>query len=207
MASENRVQWVYTSKDRDELAARYDEWAKDYDADVANDFEWRGAELACATFAKYVSSDARVMDVGVGTGLVGWELTKLGFSNMDGFDLSPGMIEEAKAKGWYRSLKVGVLGEPLSDYADDTYDAALAAGVFTEGHAPASGFDEVVRIAKPGGYFVITLRPDIYETNGFKAKEAELAGKMTLVEATDPVAMLPKGEPDIRHQVRVYEIL
>ena len=211
MASENRVQWVYASKDRGELAARYDEWAKDYDADLANDFEWRGAELAWATFAKYVSSDARVMDVGVGTGLAGWELTKLGFSNMDGFDLSPGMIEEAKAKakakGWYRSLKVGVLGEPLGDYADDTYDAALATGVFTEGHAPASGFDEVVRIVKPGSYFVITLRPDIYETNGFKAKEAELAGKMTLVKATDPVAMLPKGEPDIRHQVRVYEIL
>ena len=31
MASENRVQWVYASKNRDELAARYDEWAKDYD--------------------------------------------------------------------------------------------------------------------------------------------------------------------------------
>ena len=126
---------------------------------------------------------------------------------MDGFDLSPGMIEEAKATGWYRSLKVGVLGEPLGDYADDTYDAALATGVFTEGHASASGFDEVVRIVKPRGYFVITLRPDIYETNGVKAKEVELVGKMALVEATDPVAMLPKGEPDIRHQVRVYEIL
>ena len=71
MASENRVQWVYASKNRDELAARYDEWVKDYDADLANDFEWRRAELACATFAKYVSSDSHVMDVGVGTGLAG----------------------------------------------------------------------------------------------------------------------------------------
>ena len=209
MADENKVQWVYASKDSDELTTRYDELAKDYDADLAADFDWKGAELAADALAKYVSSDARVMDVGVGTGLAGWELVKHGFSSIDGFDLSPGMIEEARAKGWYRGLQVGILGEKLGNYASDSYDAALATGVFTEGHAPASGFDEVVRIVKPGGYFVITLREDIYESHGFKAKEEELAavGKMNLVEASDPLALLPKGEPDIRHQIRVYEIL
>jgi SAM-dependent methyltransferase len=187
MADENKVQWVYASKDRDELATRYDKWAKDYDADLEADFDWKGAALAADALAKYVSSDSRVMDVGVGTGLAGWEL----------------------AKGWYRGLQVGILGEKLDHYAADSYDAALATGVFTEGHAPASGFDEVVRIIKPGGYFVITLREDIYESHGFKAKEEELAtaGKMKLVEASEPLALLPKGEPDIRHQIRVYEIL
>ena len=209
MADENRVQWVYAAKDRDELAARYDEWAKDYDADLAADFDWQGARVACEVLARYESSGARVLDVGVGTGLAGWELVKLGFSLMDGFDLSPGMIEEAKAKGWYRALQVGVLGEPLPNYPDDSYDAAIATGVFTEGHAPASGFDEIARIVKPGGHFVITLRADIHESHGFKAKEEELAaaGKLTLVEATEPMAMLPKGEPELRHQVRVYEVL
>ena len=208
MADENKVQWVYSAGSQGELAKRYDEWAKDYDSDLARDFGWSGHEVAVEVFAKYVSSDARVVDVGVGTGLVGWELVKRGFSLLDGFDLSQGMLDEARAKGWYRGLQVGILGEPLG-YADDAYDAAIAAGVFSVGHAPASGFDEVVRIVKPGGYFVITLRPDIYEANGFKAKEEELAaaGTLKVVEVTDAQPLLAKGEPEITHQVRVYQVL
>lgn len=205
---QNKVQWVYASKDNTELAERYDAWAKDYDADVVGDFDWKGPEVACEVFAKYVGSDAKVIDVGVGTGLAGWELTKRGFSRIDGFDLSQGMLDVAYETGWYGVLKVGILGEKL-DFADDSYDAAIATGVFTNGHAPASGFDECVRIVKSGGYFVITIRPDLLESGGFNAKEAELAaaGKMKLVEATDPMALLPKGEPDVRHQVRVYQVL
>ena len=45
------------------------------------------------------------------------------------------------------------------------------------------------------------------EYTGIGAAVHTKGGKITLVEATDPVAMLPKGEPDIRHQVRVYQIL
>ena len=207
MADQNKVQWVYSASSQEELAKRYDEWAKDYDADLQRDFGWNGHEVAVEVFAKYVSSDARVIDVGVGTGLAGWELVKRGFSLLDGFDLSQGMLDQAKAKGWYRGLQIGILGEPLG-YPDDQYDAAIATGVFSVGHAPASGFDEVVRILKPGGYFVITLRPDVYEANGFKAKEEELAaaGKLKVVEVTDEQPLLAKGEPDIKHQVRVYQV-
>ncbi len=208
MADNNKVQWVYSAGSQEELAKRYDEWAADYDADLERDFGWNGHEVAVETFVKYVSTDARVIDVGVGTGLAGWELVKRGFSLLDGFDLSQGMLDVAKDKGWYRSLQIGILGENLG-YPDDQYDAAIATGVFSVGHAPASGFDEVVRIVKPGGYFVITLRPDIYESNGFKAKEEELAaaGKLKVVEVTDAQALLAKGEPDIQHQVRVYQVL
>ncbi len=63
-------------------------------------------------------------------------------------------------------------------------------------------------MVKPGGYFVLILRPDILEPNGYKAKEEELtsSGKWELVEATDPEQLLARGEPDIFHQVRVYRI-
>jgi hypothetical protein len=32
MEEQNRVQWVYSSRDNDEMAERYDEWAKSYDS-------------------------------------------------------------------------------------------------------------------------------------------------------------------------------
>ena len=208
MTEQNRVQWVYGAKNNDELATRYDEWAKDYDSDLERDFGWTGHLFGVDLLVKYVASDARVVDVGVGTGLAGAELQKRGFSRMDGFDLSKGMLDEARKRGIYKDLRVGILGGPL-DYPTATYDAAIATGVFATGHAPASGWDEVARIVKPDGYIVVTIRPDIFEPNGFKAKEEELAaaGKWKLVDATDTRVLLPKGEPDIQHQVRVYQVL
>jgi len=208
MNEQNKVQWVYASKNQDELAQRYDEWAGEYDADLARDFDWVGHVVTVAAFVKHVAQDAKVMDVGAGTGLAGAELAKRGFKSMDAFDLSEGMLAEARKLGVYGDVRKGVLGKTLA-YETASSDAAIATGVFSVGHAPASGRDEVARIVKPGGSFACTLRPEIYEPNGFKAKEEEFAvdGKWKLVEAGEPIAMLPKGEPDIRHQIHVYQIL
>ncbi len=38
MNVKDRVQWVYSSKNNQELSERYDHWAKDYDRDLENDF-------------------------------------------------------------------------------------------------------------------------------------------------------------------------
>ncbi len=207
MTEQNRVQWVYMAGSTEELARRYDEWAKDYDSDLERDFAWNGHIRGVEAFVRYVGKGARVIDVGCGTGLVAVELAKRGFQQIDGFDLSEGMLGEALKLQLYGDLRQAVLGEPL-DYPTRAYDAAIAAGVFGPGHAPASGWDEVARIVKPDGYFVLTLRPDSFEPNGFKAKEEELAssGKWELVEATESEQLLASGEPDILHQVRVYRI-
>ena len=39
------------------------------------------------------------------------------------------------------------------------------------------------------------------------SQELAGGGKWTLVGAGEPIVMLPKGEPGIRHQIRVYQIL
>ena len=44
--NENRVKWVYSSKDNSELSERYDEWAKDYDNDLSEFFGWIAPETA-----------------------------------------------------------------------------------------------------------------------------------------------------------------
>lgn len=208
MADTNRVRWVYSSKDNEELAARYDEWAKDYDADLERDFAWSGHILAAQTLAKYTSPDVSVVDVGCGTGLCASELYRLGYRQIDGFDLSLGMLDLAGDLGIYTQLSQAVLGEPLQ-YSTNSYEAAVASGVFTVGHAPANGWDEIVRIVCPGGYFVLTIRLDIFEANGYLQKEQELvtSGKWELIEASAEVRMLPKGEPEAYHQIRVYKVL
>ncbi len=204
---QNRVQWIYSSRDADELAERYDQWATDYEEDLARDFEYKGPEQAVEVFSKYVPTDARVLDAGAGTGQVGVGLTRLGYNNLEAMDLSRGMLDEARKKGVYQEYHQMKMGDPLR-FPSDSFEAVICVGTLTLGHAPASALDELVRITRPGGYIVFTLRPDVYETNGFKEKHAalEAAGRWKLVEVTEPIQALPKGEPDIYQQVWVYQV-
>ncbi|RLC62716.1 MAG: class I SAM-dependent methyltransferase [Chloroflexi bacterium] len=208
MAEQNKVQWVYSARNTQELEERYDQWAKDYDADLARDFDWQGPQYAASFFAKYVPKDARILDAGAGAGLVGIVLRKLGYCDIAAMDLSRGMLEEARRKNVYREFHQMVMGEPL-DFTSDSFDAVISIGVLTLGHAPASSFDELIRITKPGGYIVFSLRPDVYENGGFKEKMTELEndGRWKLTEVSDKKRVLPKGEPDVYHQIWVYQVI
>jgi SAM-dependent methyltransferase len=204
---QERVQWIYSSKDNKELAERYDEWAKDYDTDLDEGFGWVGPRKAVEYFSKYVPRDARVLDAGAGTGLCGELLAKEGYKNLVAMDISQGMLDEAQSKGCYSEFHRMVMGEPL-DYATDSFDAVISVGVMTVGHAPASSLDELVRVTRPGGYIVYSLRPDVYRDNSFKEKHEDLekAGKWKLVEVSEEFQTLPKGEPEVMHQDWIYQV-
>jgi SAM-dependent methyltransferase len=205
---QNLIQWIYASKNEQELAERYDEWAKTYEGDLDRDFGWYGPLYAVEAFARFVPKGARILDAGAGTGLVGKLLIEQGYDNLVAMDISNGMLDEARKKNAYREFHQMVMGEKL-DFPSDSFDAVVTVGVLTVGHAPASSLDELVRITSPGGHIVFTLRPDLHEEGGFKEKHAELesAGKWKLSEAGQPKQILPKGEPDVFHQVWVFEVI
>jgi len=203
-----RVQWIYSSSDNKELEERYDQWAKDYDADLDEGFGWLGPQRAVEFFTRHVPKEARILDAGAGTGLVGELLAKQGYNHLVAMDLSSGMLEEARKKNVYREFHQMMMGEPLN-YATDSFDAVISVGVLTVGHAPASSFDELIRITRPGGHIVFSLRPDVYRDSGFKEKQdaLEASGKWKLVEVSEEFQPLPKGEPDVYHQVWVYQVV
>ncbi len=207
MNSENRVQWVYASESNEQLAERYDEWAKEYDDNLDADFGYVMPRIAAETFERFTPKDAKVLDAGAGTGLVGVELKRLGYSDIEAMDMSSGMLEVARSKNVYSALYQMTMGEHL-DFDTDRYDATICVGVLTLGHAPAHSLEELVRVTKPRGCIIFTLRPDIYEQNGFRHKQEELVsdGKWELVEVTDEFRGLPKGEPDVFFQVWVYRV-
>ena len=203
----NVVQWVYSSRNDRELAERYDEWAKTYDTDLESEFGWRGPLLAVEVACKYFPKHARILDAGAGTGLVGQLLHERGYANLVAMDLSMGMLQAAREKHAYQEFHQMALGKRLG-FASDSFDGVISVGVFTIGHAPASSLDELVRVTKPEGHIVFSIRPDVYASAGFKEKQAALesAGKWELVEVSEPAPVLPKGEPDVLHQVWVYSV-
>ena len=207
MAQQNKVQWVYEAKDNDELEARYDEWAAEYDADVIDEFGYFGPQRGADIFERFVSTSARVLDAGAGTGLVGAVLKEKGYGSITAMDLSNGMLEEAKKTGAYEGFDRMVLGETLG-YETASFDSTISIGTFSLGHAPASGLDELVRVTKPGGHIVYSVRADVYVENGFQAKHEELvsAGKVSIVDGTEPEHLLPKGEPELEHRFWVLRV-
>lgn len=204
--NENLVQWVYGARNNRELEERYNSWAKSYDEDLDKDFGWLGPALALEACKQYVPSDARILDAGAGTGLVGKALSDAGYRNLTAIDMSPGMLEEARSKGVYRELHRMILGERL-DFPDDQFDAVVSIGVLTLGHAPARSLEEMVRVTRPGGHVIFTLRPDLYETAGFREirEELEAAGRWKLEKLGEPLQALPKGEPEVFHQLWVFK--
>ena len=205
---QNRVQWVYSSKSNSELTKRYDEWSKDYDKDLTEDFGWTAPKTAADFLVKHIRPDSIVLDAGAGTGLVGMALAAYGFQNITGMDMSKGMLEQAGRKDVYVQLDQMTLGEPL-EYDSDTFDAVISVGVMTLGHAAPESFDELVRITKPNGFIVFTIRTDVYLNNGFKEKQEEMAMKKfwRIIEVSEEFQPLPVGEPDVKHQVWVYQVL
>ncbi|MEE9399257.1 MAG: class I SAM-dependent methyltransferase [Dehalococcoidales bacterium] len=207
MEKQDKIQWVFSSRDNQELAQRYEQWAKGYDGELERDYEWRGPQRAAEFFVKYISKKAQVLDAGAGTGLMGEVLFKLGYANLVAMDLSQAMLEEARGKKVYREFHQMVMGEPL-DFATDAFDAVVSTGVLTVGHAPPDSFDELIRITRPGGHILFTLRVDVYENNGFKEKQTilESEGMWKLVEVSEKTHLLVK-EPNYSHQVWLYQIL
>jgi len=204
---QDRVQWVYAAENSEELSRRYDRWAKDYDSDLTDEFDYQGPRCTGELFVKYVPRKARVLDAGAGTGLMGEALAKHGYKDLVAMDLSSGMLAEARKKNVYQEFHQMAMGGPL-DFATDSFDAVVCVGTLTVAHAPASSFDELVRITRPGGYIVFTMRPDTYENSGFKEKQSalETEGKWQLVEVTEKYQALPGGEPDVYGQVWAYRV-
>jgi len=205
MGNEDKVKWIYSSKDNQELTERYDEWAKDYDSYLEREHSYKGPQLTAGFFTRYVPKTARVLDAGAGTGLMGEVLAKLGYSELVAIDLSDGMLEEARNKKVYKELRQMVLGEAL-DFADKSFDAVVSVGTFTMAHAPASSFDELIRITKTGGYIIFTLSAEAYEKSGFKEKFAAL-------ESTNKWKFMEKSKSQelshgsgVEHQVWVFQL-
>jgi len=85
----------------------------------------------------------------------------------------------------------------------------LASGVLTTGHAPATCLDELVRITRPGGHVIFTLRSDGGGPPGFEEKMSDLAhaSRWELVERGDEFQAMPIGEPNVLLRVWAFRVI
>ena len=199
---------VFNAEDNQEVAELYDASAEDYERRILS---WGYSTHAVAAwfFGRYVEPEdgAAVLDAGVGTGLMGDILAPLGYRDLLGNDISSNMLELARKKGAYKDLHQMELGKQL-DLPTDAFSAVVSTGVFTAGHAPPESFDELIRVTRPGGHMIFSVRTDVYEEGGFKEKQEALEreGRWQLLEMSEPFSQLRYEDPELKVRVFAYQV-
>lgn len=113
------------------------------------------AKLFDATVSKLFpeirKKDFKVLDVAAGTGLVGLELRKLGYDNIDALDMSQEMLNQAKKKGVYKkSICAALTDQQIPDIGTGEYDALTCSSAVCTSHVRPSAFQEMIKLVKPG---------------------------------------------------------
>jgi len=165
---------IYKLKTTEEVMGFYDDWGdKDkYNKDMI-EWEYTGPKETVNTFKKYSKNkDILIFDAGCGTGLVGKELKKFGYSNFHGADLSQTLLDSIP-KDLYKKLYKADLNQSIK-IDDDYYDAAMCVGTFTYAHVKPNALDEFIRITKNKGLICFTINEGIYKEYGFDKKIEEL---------------------------------
>jgi predicted TPR repeat methyltransferase len=168
---ESRLDRVYEIEGPEEAHRFYNEWAEAYDAEVAENGYVTPRRCAEALAAHATGRDAPLMDLACGTGLSGLALRAAGFTCIDGYDLSEGMLEEARAKGVYRELAPLDLSKPLDDIPGDTYRNAAAIGCISPEYMPPTVLDQVLGKLPSGGCFVFSV-------NDHAAEDGTVVGRI-----------------------------
>ena len=166
---------IYKLKTSEELLKYYQEWTDNnkYNKDMV-DWNYTAPHEAVTILKKYVfNKNFRILDAGCGTGLVGIELKKYGYSNVEGVDFSQSMLDLVP-QGIYKKIEKIDLNKSLK-FKDDTYDIVMCVGTFTYGHVKPKALDELIRITKNRGLICFTINEGIYEEYGFDKKIKELS--------------------------------
>ncbi len=135
----------------------FDQFAAEYDTRMRGPLAYAAPEILrdLADMVMHGRRDLAVLDLGCGTGLSGAAFQPLA-ARLDGMDLSPAMIEKARARDIYDQLTVGDIETVLAQ-PGPSYDLIIAADtlVYLGDLAP------VIRGARarlaPEGYFLFTV--------------------------------------------------
>jgi len=121
-----------------------------------------------------------VADLACGTGRTGVWLEEHGVRFLDGVDLTEAMLEQARAKGIYRSLSLADLRQtPLSAHSYDLVSVGLA-----DDHLPelVPLYQEVARLVRPQGYLVLVGYHPFFPLSGIPATFEQPTGEVTAIE-------------------------
>jgi len=143
------------------VRALFDQYAPKFESALVGDLGYRGpmllfkAVLAARHAVKKPAFFKRAIDLGCGTGLAASAFAKE-VDHFIGIDLSPRMIERARASGLYAELEVADMLEGLRSKPDASANLVLAADAIVYVAELAPLLREARRVLVPGGLLAFT---------------------------------------------------
>lgn len=136
----------------DENRAYYDAFSAEYEAERGDNDPGGYHELLDELETGFVERFARdrdVLEVGCGTGLLLLRMQRFS-RTVRGVDLSPGMLEKAKARG----LDVLVGSATELPFASESFDVTCSFKVLAHVPEIERALDEMARVTRPGGVVI-----------------------------------------------------
>lgn len=140
------------------VRALFDRYADRFDADLVGKLGYAAPQAIRAAIDRAHGAPPaglRVLDLGCGTGLMAPEVQGLA-AHLAGVDLSPRMVEKARARALYDSLAVGDVVEAMRA-EPGAWDLLTAADVLVYIGDLAPVFAAAAAALRPGGRFAATV--------------------------------------------------
>ncbi len=196
----NSEKWLKNiSKHPKDVEEEYDKISIFYDSEL----EAKGymAPQQAATIIKnhVPNTNSIILEAGCGTGLLGLELKKQGFSNVTGTDISALCLKEADAKGVYaKTLKHNLLEQ--FPFPDKAFDCVVCVGVFSrfDDAEIKKIVEEFARVTKDEGTILFSHRDDLITPFTYKTLDELEAVKVEKVTETLPYFSIDEHYKDIK---------
>jgi predicted TPR repeat methyltransferase len=146
---------AYNLTSQAEIDDLYNAWAASYDEEVIAEGYETPARVAAA-LAKFAPNDAKILDIGCGTGYSGVHLSAAGFINLTGSDPNPNMLKLARSRNLYAHVLETDLSNPYP-FEPGTYDVITARGVIGSGAAPATVLEPTLNALAPNGLLAFSF--------------------------------------------------
>lgn len=122
----------------------------------------------------------KIIDAGAGTGLIGVELKKLGYTNLCALDISAEMLKEAEKKEVYTEfICTSLNGQPIPQIKSRQFDALICGGALITGRIGSSAFVEMIRMVQTDGVLCFNIMKEELEHYQEMMTELEKAGEWT----------------------------
>ena len=166
---------IYQLDSKEKVLEYYVNWTKkgEYNKNMIS-WNYQAPQNTVKLFNKHaLNKDINILDAGCGSGLVGIELQKYGYTKITGADFSKEMLDLIP-HNIYHQLELIDLNEKLK-YEDNFFDAITCVGTFTYGHVKANALNELIRILKKNGLICFTINEGIYKKYQFDLKIKQLS--------------------------------
>ncbi|MCA1805643.1 MAG: tetratricopeptide repeat protein [Xanthomonadaceae bacterium] len=139
------------------VAQLFDQYAEDFDAHLGGALGYRIPERLRELFDELATgvTGPRVLDLGCGTGLSGLTFRDRA-AWLAGVDLSPRMLDKARARELYDTLHCGDV-VPALEAESDAWELILAADVFVYLGDLAAVMAAAARALRPGGWLLFSV--------------------------------------------------